>query len=97
MSLKFRSEVRAGNINLGIISILNAFKIMVLNEIAWGVSKDRERIRELSPRALQHLEVGKMKKINWWLVMQEENQERMEGKCFKEGITNCIKCCKDEN
>lgn len=25
--------------------------------------------------------------------MQEENQERMEGKCFKEGVTNCVKCC----
>lgn len=22
--------------------------------------------------------------------MQEENQERMEGKCFKEGVTNCV-------
>lgn len=33
MSLEFRTEVRAGNINLGIISIFTAFKIMVLNEI----------------------------------------------------------------
>lgn len=28
------------------------------------MSKDRKKVRELRPRALQHLEVGKMKKTN---------------------------------
>lgn len=62
MSLEFRGEVRAGNINLRFISILTAFKIILLDEITSGVSKAREKIRELSPGALQHLEVGKLKK-----------------------------------
>lgn len=60
MSLEVRGKVRAGYINLGIIIISTAFKITMLDEIIWGMSKDREKVRGVSPGALQHLEMGDM-------------------------------------
>ena len=48
--------------DLGVISIPTAFNIKMLDEVIWGMSKDREKVRGLSPGALQHLEIGQVKR-----------------------------------